>query len=134
MAFRSSPPTAAWPDLERELALVGAAAGQAGGAAASCELDRLRDLPPGSEAIGEPGGEAVARPVGVADRPGQRGGPPAPPLAAVGLPFAPGGAERTHHHPRLGIEVAGAVELTGIAPARDERVELDVGVGERVEA
>src|SRR6185295_6418285 len=42
--------------------------------------------------------------------------------------------ERAHRDPRYRVEVAEAVQLARIAPARHERVELNVRLGKRLEA
>src|SRR5687768_15526156 len=60
-----------------QLALIRAAPGGAGGAAARAQLDGLADRQPGAEPIGESGGEAVAAAVEVAHGTGWGGRLPA---------------------------------------------------------
>src|SRR5262245_26654937 len=132
MASRSSPRTDTWPESERELSRVGPAPGETGGAAAAGELDGPLDLPARAEAVGEPGGEAVAASVRVADGTRQGRGPPRSALTRLGLPLSSVRSRSPDDDARWRMEVPGPVLLARVAAAGNKRVELHARLCESV--
>src|SRR5437588_2848466 len=110
--------------IQTKLARVASASRQSRGAAICGKVEgRLVVVTPGQRK-GQPGREAVAGPVGVRERPGQRGGRVRA-GALTGDEASALAPARRDHESRLRLDLAGLVGLLGIAPAADERVQLD---------
>ena len=82
-----------------------------------------------NERIREAGGEAVAGAVGVRDRAREWARGRSVPVTRPPSPRRRRVARRGDDEPRRRIEVPGLVPLARVAPAPDERVELDSGLG-----
>jgi hypothetical protein len=103
------------------------------GAAARAEVEGRLEVESGAEAVGQAGGEGVAAAVGVHDRAGRGDRVPAAGRPIVRRVRAAALAVRDDDVPGARVETADVLPLGGVGRAADERVELDVGIGEGVD-